>query len=76
MFPRSKGVVLEIEDLLERADCGVRPASDDASLTVEGRSIGGELVIAEELIGFHKLWDLEILGSLAEAVLKACGETV
>lgn len=52
---RRRGAVFRTGGLVGRANCGAWPAGDGMVVVSEGTAIGGELTIAEELIGFHKL---------------------
>ena len=47
-------MALRVEGLSRKANCGAWPASDQVVLALEGTTVGGELTIAEELIGFPK----------------------
>ena len=70
---RWRRAVLVFEGLAVRANCGGWPASDETVVTSERAAIEGEVTIAEELTGFHKLagWDLEPRRSLPEKVQDA-----
>ena len=48
-----------MEGFVRRASCGAWPACDEEVVGSNGTTVGGGLRIAEELTGFHKLWDLE-----------------
>ena len=55
-----------------RANWGAGPANNEGVLTSDRIAMGGGLVMAEELMGFHKLGDLETRRSLPDKVQEVC----
>ena len=67
-----RGAVFWVDGWGTRASGRPGPTNGEEVVTWERRAMGGGLVRAEELTGFHKLEDLETRRCLAEKVQEAC----
>ncbi len=73
IFLRWRGVVFSMGGLVGRTNRGAWSANGGIAVIPEVIAAGGE-VMAEELIGFHRLWDLEVRRTLPETARETCCE--